>query len=413
VVEAQENKAKKLRTERLENIWKKTEVQKLQKVEEREERVLKAAINERAVHEALVQLIAVRNLPYNAATWPELQALLMTVNYTVEEVLLHAHGAVPKLIEQSFVVHREILKSKLHRSLSKIHFSVDMWTSPNHRAFQAIVAHFIDADTRTLQKALIALPELPSHGGEDQAYAFLRVGEDYEILGNLGYFCGDNHGSNDKMCRFISAGLIAQGYPYWDPVHHRIRCSGHCVNLALQAFLYLKDKEAIDEALRQVAIDENSTIDKKLAQRMKEAKAAGWREIGTLGKVHNLIVHIRGSEARYNEFVAMAGRAIPMDNDTRWNSWFLVIQVIKEPAVRAAIDEYTRKWYAEVKNDYLSPEDWQVVDDTHDFLLTFYEVTLLNQGDFSTIDQTLYTMDILIKHYERSNVRFSCIQRRC
>lgn len=178
-------------------------------------------------------MITLRNLPYNAATWPELHALLMTVNYTAEEVVIKAGGTVPKLIEQSYVVHREVLKSKLLRSLSKIHFSIDMWTSPNHRAFQAIVAHFVDADTQELQKALLALPELPSHGGEDQAAAFLRVAEQYNILGNIGYICGDNHGSNDKMCRFISEGLKARGLPDWNSTHHRIRCSGHIINLAL------------------------------------------------------------------------------------------------------------------------------------------------------------------------------------
>ena len=82
-----------------------------------------------------------------------------------------------------------------------------MWTSPNHRSFQAIVAHFIEAETRQLRKALLALPELPSHGGEDQAIAFLRIAESYGILGNIGYIYGDNHGLNNKMCRFISIAL--------------------------------------------------------------------------------------------------------------------------------------------------------------------------------------------------------------
>lgn len=208
------------------------------------------------------------------------------------------------------------------------------------------------------------------------------------------------------MCCHISAGLKARGLPYWDPVHHRIRCSGHIINLALQAFLYLKDKDAIEEAVRQVSLDENSTIDKKLVQKMKEAKAAGWREIGTLGKVHNLIVHIRASEARYNEFKALAGRSVPLDNDTRWNSWFTVLEAIKDEKVQTAIDMYSRNWYREVKDDYLSPEDWQIIDDTHAFLKPFYEVTMMNQSDFSSIDQTLYTMDILIKHFERSKVSF-------
>ena len=73
------------------------------------------------------------------------------------------------------------------------------------------------------------------------------------------------------MCRLISEGLKAKGLPNWNPTHHRIRCSGHIVNLALQAFLYLKDKDVIDEAVRQLEVNENLTIDKKLAQKMKEA----------------------------------------------------------------------------------------------------------------------------------------------
>ena len=79
--------------------------------------------------------------------------------------------------------------------------------SPNHRSFQAIVAHFIDAETRQLQKALLALPELPLHGSKDQATAFLLITESYKILDKIGYICGDNHGLNDKMCCFISMGL--------------------------------------------------------------------------------------------------------------------------------------------------------------------------------------------------------------
>ena len=234
-----------MQEERLSNILSNLQASRQANRKAQEERILRAAINRDAFNEALVQLITMRNLPHNAATWPELHALLMTVNYTAEEVAINARATIPKLIEQSYTVHRDILKSKLQNSLSKIHFSIDMWTSPNHRSFQAIVAHFVEAETRQLRKALLALPELPSHGGEDQAITFLRIAESYDILDKIGYICGDNHGSNDKMCRFISTGLQEKKLPYWDPVHHRIRCSGHIINLALQAFLYLKDKEQL------------------------------------------------------------------------------------------------------------------------------------------------------------------------
>jgi hypothetical protein len=41
----------------------------------------------------------------------------------------------------------------------------------------------------------------------------------------------------------------------------------------------------------------------------------------------------------------------------RWNSWFTVTEIVKKPAIRAAINEYTRQWYSEVKEDFLTLED--------------------------------------------------------
>jgi len=125
-IQAGEIKAKKLRQERLSNIFNKIENQKQARLERHEEKILRSAINHEAVNETLTQLITLRNLPYNTATWPELQALLTTVNYTVEDVLVITIRTILKLIEISFVVYREILKLKLHRSLSKIHFLINI-----------------------------------------------------------------------------------------------------------------------------------------------------------------------------------------------------------------------------------------------------------------------------------------------
>ena len=112
-IQAGEVKAKRLRQERLTNILSKLEGSKQLEREAQKEQILQGAINREAFNKALVQLIAVRNLPYNAATWPELHALLITVNYTAEEVAINAVGTIPKLIKQSYLVHRKILKEKL------------------------------------------------------------------------------------------------------------------------------------------------------------------------------------------------------------------------------------------------------------------------------------------------------------
>jgi len=89
-----------------------------------EHHVLRKVVSKPALYEALVQLITLQNLPYNCVEWPEFQALLLMCNYTVEDVLISSHGALPRLIESSFNTHKEVLKCKLRTSLSKIHFSV-------------------------------------------------------------------------------------------------------------------------------------------------------------------------------------------------------------------------------------------------------------------------------------------------
>ncbi|KAK9320273.1 hypothetical protein V1517DRAFT_329795 [Lipomyces orientalis] len=98
-----ETKAKRLREDRLQNIWAMAEEKNLALAREREANGLQAVLNKQALQQALVQLIVLRNLPYNAVEWPELQALLMTVNYTVGPLLKQSHGDVPRMIKNSFI----------------------------------------------------------------------------------------------------------------------------------------------------------------------------------------------------------------------------------------------------------------------------------------------------------------------
>jgi hypothetical protein len=49
--------------------------------------------------------------------------------------------------------------------------------------------------------------------------------------------------------------------------------------------------------------------------------------MGALGKLHNIIVHTRSSPGRTRAIEELAGRRIPLDNRTRWNSWCEMLQV--------------------------------------------------------------------------------------
>jgi hypothetical protein len=175
------------------------------KLQKQEEEVLRKVLNLKAIREALIQLIIVRNLPYNCIKWPELQAFLMMINYMVEDILSTSDRVVPKLIKNLYTIHKDILSNKLQSALSKIHLTADVWTSPNRKFFLGVCVHFVDSNSKKLYQALLALRELKdSHGGEQQSELLIPILEDYEITDKIGYVTGDNHGSNDKLCHFLS-----------------------------------------------------------------------------------------------------------------------------------------------------------------------------------------------------------------
>jgi hypothetical protein len=97
-----------------------------------------------------------------------------------------------------------------------------------------------------------------SHSGAEQWKCLQPVLEDYCISHKVGYITGDNHCSNDVLCRILSQFLREQGIP-WDAKHQQIRCHGHIINLCVHAFLFMDNTEAVLEACKQIEeIDEAS-----------------------------------------------------------------------------------------------------------------------------------------------------------
>jgi hypothetical protein len=115
------------------------------------------------------------------------------------------------------------------------------------------------------------------------------------------------------------------------------------------------------------------------------------------------VIYIRSSTARIAEFIKLAGRRIPLDNRTRWNSWYLMLTVAL--TLRSAIDEYCQNHELDLEDDELTPEDWRRLRMIEEFLEPFYDATLYTEGDCAAIDRVLFTMDILIKHFQIALVR--------
>jgi hypothetical protein len=279
-----------------------------------------------------------------------------------------------------------------------VHFSIDIWSSPNHHSLLAIVAHFINLDSRQLCKALLALRELEgANSGEAIAETFLRLINSYGIQDKIGYFTLDNAYNNDTMLQAVAKACGSNA------AHRRLRCNGHVINLAVQAFLFGKNKDASDEALRQVS---QLSYDEQEGGVERAETATTWRQYGALGMLHNLVVWIRSSSQRYQAFLKVGGRMIPQDNSTRWNSWYLMIHVAI--TLRKEINSFIDDHYMEgdIKLDYLHLEHWQELQEIHNFLQPFYEITKDTQWDKSSLDEVICSMDFLITHYKAAMQQF-------
>jgi hypothetical protein len=178
----------------------------------------------------------------------------------------------------------------------------------------------------------------------------------------LGAIVADNAALNNTLYEIIESYMLRTENREWKAKHWRIRCSGHIINLAVQAFLFanvieMDELESYDDKERQGDIGD------------EEARRTRFRLMGPLGKIHNIVVYIRGSTTRATEFVELAGRLIPLDNRTRWNSWFLMLLVALDR--RGAIERYCQCHEDDLEDDELTPEDWRRLRTINDFLEPF------------------------------------------
>jgi len=304
------------------------------------------------------------------------------------------HSTITKKLKGSWSNHKDVVRRDLQSAISNIHISLDIWTSPNRHLLLAICAHYTTHLLKR-QKALLALRTVAGHSGQNQFNILLPVLQDYGVVRKLGAIIADNASTNDTLCEIIEDHMFIKEDREWEAKHWRIRCSGHIINLAVQAFLFtnvinIEELESYDDEEQRGDI------------RDEEAKRTKFRLMGPLGKMHNILIHIRGSTARIAEFLELAGRLILLDNCTRWNSWYMMLLVAL--ALRAAIEKYCQNHESELEDDELTPEDWRRLRTIKDFLEPFESATLYTEGDSAAIDRVLFTMDVLIKHFQLSLV---------
>lgn len=212
----------------------------------------------------------------------------------------------------------------------------------------------------------------------------------------------------------------------------RVRCIGHIISLSLQAFLLASSKEALTAALDSVTdvtgeelLAEFSSVltsrqrnSKAQAQAQAEAVSqtsqrqrpscrrrsidsqgsvdedfCGIENIPALRKLHQLCVWLRNSSKHAAEWDGKVGLRLGIDNQTRWSSWYSVIdRAIKKMAAIKVFMHDNEKHLYEFR---LTSDDWDILQKAHTFLQPFASATLYAEGDKSSIFQSLLMIDSL------------------
>jgi len=174
------------------------------------------------------------------------------------------------------------------------------------------------------------------HSRENIAETIVAVIKTYEISSKIGYFVLNNAGLNNI---YISA--IIKWLNIKDTKEHRcLCCLSYVLNLSVKAIFFSENPKVFEKDIITAAI-----------LRDKKAALRHWRSKGALGKLHNVINYIRLTPQWREDFLAKACKGVKelelitetkghldedletkdpliliQDNDTRWNSWFLMIR---------------------------------------------------------------------------------------
>ena len=160
-------------------------------LERAKENVLQRAVKQEKLNIALVKLITACNLPHNAASWPELQKLLMTVNHTVEPMLDESCRTVPQLLRGDIMeIVPEEKKSrprfKEARPVLPIFDNIEQENKALRRAKEKVLKRAVRQDAlNTALAMLIAGRNLPHDAAEWGELQELLVVVNYTVKPNL------------------------------------------------------------------------------------------------------------------------------------------------------------------------------------------------------------------------------------
>jgi len=151
-----------------------------------------------------------------------------------------------------------------------------------------------------------------SHSGFNMAQVVMEIFREYGVEEKLGYIMGDNVTNNASLVRALAEEQVHGTYHY-DVEKHRLRCIGHVINFAVQAFWF----GDVDHTLLQdTVIVTHDAMDE-------------WQKMGPWGKAHTIMIYVLASPQWCQEFKQLVATTIlHRDYATWWNTGYTMIQII-------------------------------------------------------------------------------------
>jgi hypothetical protein len=148
-----------------------------------------------------VKFLVACNIPLRLVECPEFRAFISYLNKDVDCWLNTSHNTIHEWVMRQFKNEKVTVRMHLQKAQTKIHISLNIWTSTNNKAIMGITAVYIREDGE-LEHTVLAVKEIEgNHKGENLAPIVMEVIEDWQIADKLGYFVMDNASNNDTMMR--------------------------------------------------------------------------------------------------------------------------------------------------------------------------------------------------------------------
>jgi len=134
----------------------------------------------------------------------------------------------------------------------------------------------------------------------------------------------------------------------------------------------------------------------------KQKGFEGWGSTPALEKLHNLAIWLRNSSIHHDLWDQAIGISLGIDNDTRWLSWYFVIDraIRKKDEIIKFLHEHDEA----CSPNTLTHADWEILGRTHLFLQVFNSGTLWIEGDRAGLSQSLEMMDAILAFFEQQKV---------